>query len=75
MSTRIASVRACPEHTSDRLQNGPIQLFGIDPQPAGICLDEGDQAHELPVSLSFLMTVAEALPSGEVLLSPASQVL
>jgi hypothetical protein len=55
VSTRIASVRACPAHTSDRLQNGPIQLFGIDPQPTGICLNDGEPANELSVSLPFLL--------------------
>ncbi len=62
MRSRTAEVLACAVpvrtragHTSDGLQNGSVQLLGIDPQPAGICLDDCDSADELPVSLLFFL--------------------
>jgi len=48
-------VQARSGHASDGLQNGSVQLLGIDAQSAGICLDDRDPSDELPVSLPFLL--------------------
>ena len=55
MLTCAVPVRACARHASYGLQNGSVQLLGIDAQPAGICLDDCDSADELPVSLPLLL--------------------
>jgi len=45
---------ASPRHRADRLQNGPVHLFGVEGQPSGVCLHDRDAADETLAARPFL---------------------